>query len=380
MKKQRLLITIDWFAPAYKAGGPIQSCVNLVYSLAKHYEIFVLTSDRDLGDKKAMADIVLNEWVDFAEDTKVCYLAPEERNYANIKSIISELSPDIIYANMTFSLPSTIFPIMLKWRKIYNGKIILAPRGTFKSTALAIKPFKKKVFLAVFKALKWDKLITFQATDAQEMADTKALFGENARVLFASNLPKMSQTAWQNTPKNVGELKMIFVGRIHPIKNIAYLLDSLRFVKGKIQLDLFGALEDEAYWADCQKIVAELPKEIEVNYKGEATNAKIQTLMANYHFLAMPTLGENFGHAIFEGMQAGKPLLITNTTPWQELENKQIGWDVPLNMPQKYGENIQKAVEMNQDLYTKWSKNAWQFARNFAQNPALIADYLNLFA
>jgi glycosyltransferase involved in cell wall biosynthesis len=380
MKKQRLLIMVDWFAPAYKAGGPIQSCVNLAYSLAKHYEIFVLTGDKDLGERNSMPNIVLNTWIDFADGIKVCYATPENRTYSAIKLKISDLAPDFIYANMTFSLPSAVFPIMLKWRNIYKGKIILAPRGTFKSTALAIKPLKKKVFITAFKVLGWDKRITFQATDAQEIQDTKALFGEKTRVLFASNLPKMYQSPWLITPKSVGELKMVFVGRIHPIKNIAYLLDSLRFVKGKVHLDLYGAMEDTDYWEKCKKIIADFPKEIEVHYKGEVANVEIHALMKNYHFLAMPTLGENFGHAIFEGLQAGKPLLITNTTPWQSLENQEIGWDVPLNMPEKYGENIQKAIEMSAEKYEKWSKNAWQFAHDFMANPALIADYLKLFS
>jgi len=371
---------VDWFAPAYKAGGPIQSCVNVAYSLAKYYDIFVLTGDKDLGEQTSMPNIVLNTWVDFAEGIKVCYLTPPNRSYAAIRNKISDLAPDVIYANMTFSLPSAIFPIMLKWRNIYKGKIILAPRGTFKSTALAMKPLKKKLFLAAFKVLGWDKLITFQATDAQEVQDIKALFGEKTRVLLASNLPKMYQANWEFMEKKKGELKMIFVGRIHPIKNIAYLLEALRLVKGRVQLDLYGAMENKEYWQKCEKIIASLPKEIEVTYRGEVVNREIQLLMKNYHFLAMPTLGENFGHAIFEGLQAGKPLLITNTTPWQSLESKEIGWEVPLDMPEKYAHNIQKAIEMDGEVYEKWSQNAWRFADNFVQNPELIEDYLRLFA
>ena len=49
-----------------------------------------------------------------------------------------------------------------------------------------------------------------------------------------------------------------------------------------------------------------------------------------YHFFILPTLGENFGHVFIEALAAGCPLIISNRTPWLELEKKGIGWDIPL--------------------------------------------------
>ena len=38
MKNKKVLICIDWFLPAYKAGGPIQSISNMVNHLKNHIE------------------------------------------------------------------------------------------------------------------------------------------------------------------------------------------------------------------------------------------------------------------------------------------------------------------------------------------------------
>ena len=43
----------------------------------------------------------------------------------------------------------------------------------------------------------------------------------------------------------------------------------------------------------------------------------------------LPTHSENFGLAIAEALAAGVPALVTNTTPWAELESRGAGWCVP---------------------------------------------------
>ncbi|MEL6194486.1 MAG: hypothetical protein AAFR66_20670 [Bacteroidota bacterium] len=57
-KQVKLLIFSDWFVPGYKAGGPIRSITNFCLSMAKYLDIYVFTSDRDLGDDQAYKGIL----------------------------------------------------------------------------------------------------------------------------------------------------------------------------------------------------------------------------------------------------------------------------------------------------------------------------------
>lgn len=43
----KVLIFIDWFAPGYKAGGPITSNVNIVEHLSDKLDFYVITSSFD---------------------------------------------------------------------------------------------------------------------------------------------------------------------------------------------------------------------------------------------------------------------------------------------------------------------------------------------
>ena len=47
--------------------------------------------------------------------------------------------------------------------------------------------------------------------------------------------------------------------------------------------------------------------------------------------MILPTHGESFGHIIVEAWAAGCPVLISDRTPWRELREQGVGWDVPLD-------------------------------------------------
>jgi hypothetical protein len=75
----------DWFEPGYKAGGPIRSCVNFAAHMKANYEIFILTGDRDLGDKEPYKEIKSDAWQDL-DGIQVFYASPNRQSYASLKN------------------------------------------------------------------------------------------------------------------------------------------------------------------------------------------------------------------------------------------------------------------------------------------------------
>ena len=51
MDKPKVLVFIDWFYPAYKAGGPIRSVSGMVKQLSNDFEFYLVTSNQDLGEE-----------------------------------------------------------------------------------------------------------------------------------------------------------------------------------------------------------------------------------------------------------------------------------------------------------------------------------------
>lgn len=376
--KRKVLIMIDWFLPGYKAGGPISAAVNFVHHMQHDYDLYLFTSDRDLNDSAPYAGITVNTWLKY-ENCKVFYSSPSNLRWREICNIIQQIRPDIVYLNSLFSLYFTIYPLLLCRRKSFGGKVILAPRGMLRVSALQFKPFKKKIYLFGFKRFGFHKAVFFQATDETEQKDIQIHLGSHAKVALAADFPLQVHEYPGSIDKQPGELKIIFVGRLHPIKQLDFLLNLLHGLKGDILLTIAGDEEDKVYVENCKKITQTFSSNIKVVFKGGIPSQQLPGLLAQHHIFTLPTKGENFGHAIFEALAQGKPVLISDQTPWLHLTANKAGWDLPLTEPDEFRKIIELAVAMDQQVYNEWSLSSWKFARNYVKQSNLITTYKNLF-
>jgi glycosyltransferase involved in cell wall biosynthesis len=104
------------------------------------------------------------------------------------------------------------------------------------------------------------------------------------------------------------------------------------------------------------------------------------TVLQRSHIFALPTTGENFGHAIFEALAAGRPVLISDQTPWRHLRQAEAGWDIPLNASAEFRNAILAALDWDQNIFDHWSKSAWNFAKNNVDSIGLMNTYEQLFS
>ena len=380
ISKPSIMVLIDWFAPGFRAGGPIRSCVNFTTTMQEDFEIFVVTTNRDLGIAEPFSEILPNAWLPFSSHAKVWYFSDSRLSYKNLLNLVKEVNPEFLYVNSLYSLPFTIWPLRMKFSGAFHGKVILAPRGMLKPAALAVKPLKKKVFLNLMKFLRIHKSIMFHATNEEEAKEVKLHFGKEQDVRIAPNLPQMFQEPRREMIKKTGEVKFSFLGRVHPYKNLLWLLKRLENLKGKMTLTIYGPVEDEAYWTECIQRMESLPGHIEVQYHGGLAAEDVSAALEAGHFLTLPTQGENFGHAIFESLLVGRPVIISERTPWNDLEEKYAGWVIPLDSPRIYEKKLQELVDMDQEEYNYWSEGSWQYANKYIRESRLKEQYLELFS
>ena len=379
--RKRILLFTDWYEPGYKAGGPIQSCKNIVSILEGEYEFFIICSDRDLGDREPYPDIRVNEWVKKTATTSIWYASPKFITGKNIKDIFDSLQPDFVYFNSMYSPLYTLLPLWVLIRGKYNGKIILAPRGMLHKGALKRKYFKKYVFLKLFRLISWHRKVVFHATNRQEQNDILSFFTTKTDITILDNIPNTSFRKWLPKMKQPGELSCVFISRIHPKKNLMYFIRLLSEVRKdmKLSFDVYGVEEDNNYAEDCKQLSASLGKNIRVEFKGPIPYTQVFSTMRGYHLFVLPTLGENYGHVIYEALSAGDPVLISDQTPWRYLEKEKAGWDLPLNEKDRFKAAIELALDWNQEEYNEWSKNAFQLAKNSVDIPRLFEKYKKLF-
>ncbi|HKH60480.1 MAG TPA: hypothetical protein VKA49_06595, partial [Flavitalea sp.] len=188
IRRPKIAIFIDWFEPGFKAGGPIRSIANFIHHLGDTYEIYIITSDRDIDDLKSYEGVSTDNWID-RHEYKVFYASPGGLNFSSIKRLLQQISPDWIYVNGMFSWTYSILPVLVRTFFYKKASILLAPRGMLKESALKFKPAKKKIFLAIFNAIYVRSNVIFQATDAGEKLDIACIFGKNAKTVRLPNFP-----------------------------------------------------------------------------------------------------------------------------------------------------------------------------------------------
>lgn len=193
-----------------------------------------------------------------------------------------------------------------------------------------MKPFKKKIFISLAKWFGIYSDMIWQASSVQEEAEIVKVFGPEARVIVAPDFPSSTHSGEEpvieRIPKQRGILRLVFLSRICRMKNLKFALSTLRNLEGEVQFDLYGPIEDELYWEECLRFIRELPDNIRIHYLGAVPSGKVKPILASYDLFYLPTLGEGFGHAIFEALQTGCPVLISDRTPWGEVAHSGGGW------------------------------------------------------
>jgi glycosyltransferase involved in cell wall biosynthesis len=379
--KKKILVLVDWFVPGYKAGGPIQSCVNFVFAMKEDFSVYVLTTDTDHGETKPYEGIESGRWTNHLHpDINVYYLPKATLTAAGVKAQIDAVQADYVYLNHLFSPLFVVYPLWLKFRGLLKSEIVVCPRGALYESALSVKRYKKTPFLWLFRRMALHRRVLFHATNQREKTAILQHF-PGSRVLIADNLPNMRQLPFESIPKETGVLKLIFIARIVPIKNLLFLLTAMeKITTAQLELTVIGPVEDKGYWSECEQKMAALPGNITVHYLGPKRNDQLMPILGQHHLFALPTTGENFGHAIFEAFLGGRPVLISDQTPWLGLAGRRIGWDLPLDNTDGFSRALEAAAAWDQPAFDEWAHNAWHYADHFIKNPELHAQYLKLFA
>ena len=369
----KLLIFSDWFPPAFKAGGPINSVFNLVNLIKDSFEVFVLTSAYDHGDQNILENIDCDKWLINA-GVKVFYSTKGSNVSKEAQRIIQAEDISNIYFNSMFSVPFALRPF-LSLRK-FDVKIVWSPRGMLKASAISNKSIRKKSFLLLLRILHLTNNIHFVASDEQESKDIKYWFGANTIISTIPNVPKISDS-YKVITKNTNKTKICFIGRIHPIKNLDFALSCLNeFAESDYEFSIIGPIEDKGYYELCRHILGDRKN---THFLGPITPLMVKEELMKSHFLFLPTKGENFGHAIFESLMAGRPVLISNQTPWKNLFNSEIGFDLDLDSKESFYKALKFFFELNQNKFDEYCKNAFIFAQNFVDNQKLKKKYLQVF-
>ena len=374
---------INYYLPGYKTGGPVRSISNLVEWLGDEIEFLILTADHDAGMSDPYPNIRSGVWNQVGK-AKVRYLTREELKVSRFSQIINAIKFDLFYIDSLLASTSIRALILRRFAMLLDKPIILSPRGHLGAGALRQKWVKKYSFLIVARFLRLYARLNWHATSEQEKREIIHNFGQETahRISVAPNLPiPGAQHITETRPsKRSNSLRIVFLSRISRKKNLHFAIESMQGLKGRIDFDIYGPLEDEDYWKECQESIKKLPVNVNVQYRGTVSFDHVTNVLSQYHLFYLPTLHENYGHVIFEALSAGCPVLISDQTPWKDLEIYGAGWAVPLADIENFKSIIDVLVSMSEDDFEAVSARVLEYVQLYLGSSPILEQTRAMFS
>lgn len=366
--KPRIIVLIGAFWPGHETTGPNLSVKAMCESLGDRFDFLLIARDRGFGDAAPL--VPSDGWRDLGW-AKIHYLPVGPRGAKGLAKLLRETPHDLVFTNGFHDKEFTI-PMLLARRfgKVPRVPVVLSPRGEFSAGALGLKSSRKTAYRKLVQTLGLTRDIVFHVTSEEEEADVRAAYPGapterigNVRPVFP--LPP-------HRPGN--RFRIAFLGRISPVKGLDVALDALALVKAEVDFTIYGPVSEPAYWAKCEALIAALPANITVHHAGAVANDAVPEAMAGQDLMFLPSRSENFGHAIFESLCAGTPVLIGDRTPWRGLEAAKAGFDIALPDPQALATAIDRLAAMPPTQRDQWRAGARAMADAFVANSSAAAD------
>lgn len=370
--------------PGHAGGGAIQTSRNIIERLGDRYDFCVLTGDRESPSAFPYENISFNEWIDVI-GAKTHYSKVSLKYMLSMPRLIREANADVVYLNSFFSPRMALFMLLRRFWLIPKIPVIVAPEDELSAGALASKKTKKDFFIFIVKFLGLHKKrVMWKASSPQEKREIESFFGSDINIHVApSATPKMlfENFSFDEKPKKEsGKVIFSFVSRITEKKNLHYALELFERLKGDVRFDIYGPIEDKTYWQEkCESVIKHLPPNVEIVLHGSVPHENVSQHLSNSHFFVLSTLSESFGHVVLEAMAGGCPVVLSDRTPWLEMESKGLGWEIPLEEKEKWKEILQHCVDMSADEYEPMAKRAREHAVEKLDSPEIINANYELF-
>lgn len=373
MGNLKILVFIDWFDPAFRAGGPVTSVRNFILRFESRASFFIVTGNREYGNDEVL-NVPCDQWTNYGQSSKVYYAG--KLTPFLISKLFAQVRPDKVYINGLYSLRYSIWPLIRL--KSSGCEIIVAPRGMLSPGSMAVKALKKKLFIRLAGLLKLYKNIIIHATGEKEAGEIRSGLGKSVIIRIAQNLPsRLSDVG--TVEKMPSSLSLAMIARIAPEKNTLYAIELLAALDNGCSLDLYGPVYDQTYLRKIESCIKDHKLEGKVRILGYIKPTELSTVIKSHHLLVLPSSGENYGHTIVEALSMGRPVLISDKTPWHNLKEAKAGYDLDLAQQNLWLEAIRHFQSMAQQEFDEWCSGALKYSALNLREEEMEREYASLF-
>lgn len=347
----KILFPLSAYYPS-QIGGPCNTLYWHTTELKKHnVSTRVITTSLGINlDSNLDFDKLLD-----TNSGEIFYTSNPKISFKIIITTIKSIKEaDILHLNSLFSLISIITFFYASF--FYPKKpIVWSVRGELNSNALKFSAKKKFFLLFLYKKL--CKNVYFHSTSSQETIDITIVFPK-ASVFMIPNYILTSERI-----NGIVKDELLYVGRIHPIKALHKLINSLifsqEFMNSNFKLLIVGKQEERYnfYLEELKELVKKLKLDLKVEFVGHKEGVEKEKLYASSYFTILPSETENFGNVVLESLNQGTPVIASLGTPWAILEDYKCGLHVS-NSIEELAFALNEILSKSKEEYLNMRKNA----------------------
>ena len=327
------------FYPSKAYGGTIRSGYGLCRGLAQiGCDVRILTTDTD-GLGRTLG--VSNDREVEVDGLRVRYCHKRLRHSVS-PALLAVLPSYIQWANIVHLTAVYSFPTFptLFFCRLFNKPVVWSPRGALQRWERSTRVLHKWLWESICQKLAPRNNLVLHVTSQAEAEQSLKRFPK-LRAVVIRNGVEVPQNLKRSASN--GRLRLLYLGRLHPIKGVETLLEACGIVR-RLSPDwhLYIAGTGSPSYVDLLKSkVKELGLSEQVEFVGEVFEEKKEALFAQSDVALVPSHIENFGIVVAESLARAVPVIASKGTPWIGLETNRCGLWVD-NDPESFATAIRK--------------------------------------
>jgi glycosyltransferase involved in cell wall biosynthesis len=330
MSKPKVLIVYHTYLPSEFAMGPVSAIRHLIQCMGQDYEITLLTLNHDFisGER-----LFANDHHVVSTDRAIIEYLP--RGIAGLRILWRRLREphDVLEIHSGFDRYLAIPALALTRMGVVNGRRAFhSPHGIFLPIDMSRGALKKRLYCALADIVHLYRNVVHLASSPGETADIRRWHRRPQRIIEMPHFVD-AHAGTHTVPqrqKSAQTLKIAFVGRIALQKNFLFAIEVVRALGMKSEMDVFGEADPD-YQPACEAALMAGKGLCEITLYGHVPQKTLLDILPNYDVLLHPTLGENFGYSIIEALSLGLPVLLSDKSPWLDVEAFHAGWIIPVS-------------------------------------------------
>jgi glycosyltransferase involved in cell wall biosynthesis len=349
----RILHVIPYISPVY--GGPPQVVKDMAKaSILSGHEIIILSTTAGLnGQTSWKQSDYESEFISYKLFTTSLL-----HKWFYSKSLNMELEKlvgiiDLVHLHIPFTAPLLFAS---KWASRNKIPYIITTHGLLDVWSMNQKKIKKKLYYLLIEKYILKKALKIHLTSNFEKEQVSRLgLGVPLEIIpLTVNFDKRLELNLLDNSEHISSNKrkhVLFVGRLHPVKGIPYILKALHILRNRGQnviLDLAGT-GDYLYVEYLKAKIKEYNLESEIVLHNFVNEEEKQVLYKRARAFIFPSLHENFGLAAAEAMLAGVPIICSDQVGLADAVSKfNAGIVVPVNNVESLANAIEKIMNIDQ--------------------------------